>query len=238
LMIRELSSFFTQIEENDEIRIVMLRGKGKSFCAGADLTWMKNGFTLSEQENLRESEELSAMFRLIYHCSKITVAVAHGNIFGGGNGLIAVCDLAYCVNSSKFCLSETRLGLAAASITPYLLKKMAASDLKELIFTAKNYYGEEAVKYGLLNRAFASAEELDLYLNGILEQMLGNGKEAIIESKRLINRLVDHGADSEMENIPGLLAKIRISKEAQEGFSAFLEKRKPNWLIQKAISDK
>ncbi len=228
-MILEISSFFSRLEEMDEVRFVVIRGEGKSFCSGADLQWMKNAFSLAKEENLKESEELSKMFSTIFQSSKIVIAVVHGNVFGGGNGLVAVCDLAFGLSNSRFSLSETRIGMAAATITPYLLQKIRTSDLKELIFSARSFNGNEAVKYGLLNHTFSSSETLDYYLSGLLIQMEENGREAIMTSKQLINRITMQSLSETMEHIPGLLAQIRVSPEAQEGFSAFLEKRKPNW---------
>ena len=229
IMIREITSFFTKIEGENAIRIVVIRGSGKSFCSGADLLWMKKSFTLSESENQRESQELSDMFRLIFNSSKTVIASIHGNVFGGGNGLVAVCDLAYCEANSKFALSETRIGMAAASITPYLLLKVHPSDLKELIFTARSFTGEEAFRYKLVNQSFATANEMELHLNEVISQLLSNGRNAIMESKKLINQLTEKLVAGNREQIPDLLARIRVSPEAQEGFSAFLEKRKPKW---------
>ena len=228
-MIREISSFFSRLDEMNEVRFVVIRGEGKSFCSGADLQWMKNAFSLAKEENLKESEELSKMFSIVFQSSKIVIAVVHGNVFGGGNGLVAVCDLAFGLSNSRFSLSETRIGMAAATITPYLLQKIRTSDLKELIFSARSFNGNEAVKYGLLNHAFSSSETLDYYLSGLLIEMEANGREAIMTSKKLINRITMQSLSETMEHIPGLLALIRVSPEAQEGFSAFLEKRKPNW---------
>lgn len=229
IMIRELSVFFKKIEDNNEIRLIVIRGKGRSFCSGADLNWMKKAFNLTPEANLKESKELTDLFKLIFDSSKIVISAVHGNVFGGGNGIVAACDLAYCIDNSKFSLSETRIGMAAASITPYLLHKVQASNLKELIFTAGSFNGKEAVNYGLANQSFPSSEEMELYLNKIITEMLMNGKQALIESKRLINRLKDQLMSEEMLKIPGLLARIRVSPEAQEGFSAFLEKRNPVW---------
>jgi len=229
IMIRELSTFFKEIEDDDKIRLVVIRGDGKSFCSGADLNWMKRAFSLTAEENLRESKELSDLFKIIFDSSKIVIAVVHGNVFGGGNGIVAACDLAYSIDNAKFSLSETRIGMAAASITPYLLRKVHASDLKALIFSATSFNGKDAVKYGLVNKSFPSVEFMELYLNSLISEILGNGRLAVIESKRLINRLTDQSMTDEMLHIPETLARIRVSPEAQEGFSAFLEKRKPKW---------
>ena len=228
-MIQEITSFFVEIETLSDIQLVILRGKGPSFCSGADLKWMHNAFGLSPEENLQECKELSAMFATIYQSSKIVICALHGNVFGGGNGIVAVCDFAFCLSETKFSLSETRIGMAAASITPYLLQKITASDLKDLVFTARSFLGEEAVRLGLADRTFSSENELNQHISELTNQILLNGRQALKISKQLINRLVLQSLSGEMEQIPALLANIRVSSEAREGFSAFLEKRKPNW---------
>ena len=169
------------------------------------------------------------MFGHIFNCPKVIISAIHGNVFGGGNGIIAASDLAYCVSNSRFSLSETRIGMAAASITPYLLQKINASSLKELIFTARIFNGDEAVKLLLVNQAFNSVEEMDAYIEMQLHSILLNGTLAIVESKKLINRLTEIGVSEKELDIPKILADIRVSEEAQEGFTAFLEKRKPRW---------
>ena len=121
IMISEISDFFTLMEENNEVRMIVVRGQGKSFCSGADLQWMKTSFSLSPDENVKECIELTDLFEQIFNNSKVVIGVVHGNTFGGGNGLVAVCDLAYCLAETKFSLSETRIGMAAASITPFML---------------------------------------------------------------------------------------------------------------------
>jgi len=229
VMISEITTFFTELEREDNLRIIVIRGEGKSFCSGADLAWMRKSFTLTDQDNLKECEALSVMYKSIYHCSKMVIAAVHGNVFGGGVGLVAVCDLAYCVSNCRFSLSETRIGMAAASITPYLLQKIRPADLKELIFTAKSFDGEVAVRYGIVNQTLSDQEALDLYVNKITSSILANGKQAVKESKKLINRLSTKMMSEEIEHIPALLAKIRVSAEAQEGFTAFLKKRAPQW---------
>ena len=229
VMVREISTFFTSIEEDTEIRLIVIRGKGRSFCSGADLNWMKRAFSLTPDENLSESTALSNLFKLIYDSSKIVIAAVHGSIYGGGNGIVAACDLAYSIDAAKFSLSETRIGMAAASITPYMLKKVHAADLKALIFSAMSFNGKDAAKYGLINKSFPSSEFMELFLTSIISEILANGKLALIESKRLINSLTDQSMSLELLQIPELLARIRVSPEAQEGFSAFLEKRKPRW---------
>ena len=228
-MINELSDFFNAIEGNPEIRFVIIRGHGKSFCSGGDLEWMKASFLLSPEENLADCKRLTDLFEQIFNSNKVVISVVHGNVFGGGNGLVAVCDLACCLNDATFALSETRIGMAAASITPFMLNKVQPSVLKELIFTARPFNGLKAQGIGLINRSFPNLVELESNLEKTIRGMEKNSKQGLFESKRLINILRMKSMASEMEKIPALLARIRVSPEAQEGFSAFLEKRKPNW---------
>jgi methylglutaconyl-CoA hydratase len=230
LMMRELMQYFESIEDDRQIRIVVLRGKGRSFCAGADIAWMKSAAHLSEEENLADSRLLSAFFSSIYKSRKITIALAHGSIFGGGNGIVAACDMAYGLNDSRFSLSETRLGLIAATISPYLLKRMKVHEYKELVLSARVFNGEEAARLGLLNKAFASEQLMEQHVEQLIQHILKGGPEAAFRSKQMINELSDPVLfPSLLDSIPEILASVRVSDEAKEGFSAFLEKRKPGW---------
>ena len=229
-LMREVIHFFQEIENNDRVRIVVIRGKGVSFCAGADLNWMKESANLNEEENLQDSRLLSDFFSTIYHSSKITIALVHGNIYGGGNGLIAACDLSFGLRDSRFSLSETRLGLIAATITPFMLQRLHPSTYKLLVFSAMPFDGAEAKEIGLLNQVFGTNEMLDIYLEKAINDMLKGGPNALSGSKRLINDLLDFSKSAEVKGrIPNILASIRVTNEAREGFAAFLEKRKPNW---------
>lgn len=230
LLIGEMLDFFRTIEGNDCIRVVVLRGKGLSFCAGADLEWMKQSVLLDGNENLEECISLSSFYNTIFDSSKVVIGMVHGNCFGGGVGLAAVCDLVYTTNDASFSLSEARLGLAAASIAPYLLRRIRPGTLKELVFSARRFNGIEAAVIGLVNQSFDHSEAAENHLISLLEQIKGNGPRALVEAKKLINSLADPlKYDSEIKNIPHLLARLRTSDEAREGFSAFLEKRKPMW---------
>ena len=229
-LIREVIHFFREIENNSGVRIIVLRGKGASFCAGADLNWMKESAVRGEEENLKDSQLLSDFFSTIYHSSKITIAVVNGNSYGGGNGLIAACDLSYGLHNCRFSLSETRLGLIAATITPLMLQRLQPAVYKSLVFTAMPFNGTEAKEFGLLNQVFETNTILDIYLDKVMDAMLKGGPNALSGSKQLINDLLDPAKSDEVKrNIPQILASIKVTDEAREGFAAFLEKRKPNW---------
>lgn len=229
-LMREVVHFFKTVEADSQVQTVVLRGRGASFCAGADLNWMKQSAKLSEAENVAESEVLSRFFATVYNSQKIVISVVHGNCFGGGVGLAAASDLVFAPFDTRFSLSETKLGLAAASITPYLLKRISPSVLKELVFTARHFDGVEALKNGLVNDAFETCELTEAHLQEVLNQISKNGPQALRVAKKLINNLIDVELEKQtLEEIPALLARLRVSSEAREGFSAFLEKRKPNW---------
>jgi methylglutaconyl-CoA hydratase len=229
-LLNEVTNFFHRVDVDDNIRIIIIRGQGKSFCAGADISWMKQSAALSEEANLSESKVLSRFFETIFNSLKVTIAVVHGNAFGGGCGLVSVCDLAYTSQGARFSLSETRLGLIAATITPYMLMKLPMPVYKEMVFTAKKFDGEEAEKSGLVNRNFESSAELEQHLNTTIKEILKGGPESLSGSKKMINGVMQTASVKEkLKEVPEILAKVRVSAEAKEGFKAFLEKRKPNW---------
>jgi len=229
-LLNEVINFFHRVDIDDNIRVVIIRGRGKSFCAGADINWMKQSANLTEEANLSESKVLSRFFETIFNSSKVTIAVVHGNAFGGGCGLVSVCDLAYAVGSARFSLSETRLGLIAATITPYMLMKLPMPVYKEMVFTAKKFDGNEAEKSGLVNRNFETDEELEQHLKTTIKEILKGGPKSLSGSKSLINDVMQTVSVKEKLNeVPEILAKVRVSTEAREGFKAFLDKRKPNW---------
>ncbi len=229
-MVRELVRFFEEINRNDQVLMVVLRGKGKSFCSGADLDWMQSSVNLTASANQSESMELSAMFEAIYQCRKVVIGLAHGNTFGGGNGLLAACDIAYCTSNSRFSLSETRLGLVAATIAPYLLNRMEVSVVKELLFTAFRFDGAMAASSGLVNRVFTAQEEMENQAKITIQAILDGGPSSVLTSKALLNRLSKYKFPPDTtQMLAKLLADTRVSGEAQEGMQAFLAKRKPKW---------
>lgn len=230
-MIQEISHYLNQVSGNDHIRILTINGSGKSFCSGADIVWMKNSASLPEEENHKESLELSEMFHAISDCRKVVIGMAHGNIFGGGNGLLAACDLAYCTNESRFSLSETRIGLVAASIAPHLLKRMTPATVKELLFTARRFDGIKAENAGLVNQSFETVREMEEYVESSVNDILRGGPLSVENSKKMMNQLSGYRFPEEIHReIARLLATTRVSSEAQEGMQAFIEKRNPNWI--------
>jgi methylglutaconyl-CoA hydratase len=229
LTIRELADALKELEKDDALRAVVIRGKGKSFCAGADLNWMKAVREYSYEENFRDSLDLCRLLNNIYTFPKPVIAVVHGAAIGGANGLLAACDIAICEENTTFSLSEVKIGLIPACISPYVIKRVGEPIARELMLTGKRIKAPEAEKLRLVNRSLPETE-LENYLNETLNLLLSSGPKAVEDCKRLIFDVVNTWTlDQTSEKTAKLIAKQRLSDEAQEGMMAFLEKRNPNW---------
>jgi methylglutaconyl-CoA hydratase len=232
IMIEELTSAFELLGKDDRVRLIILRGRGKAFCAGADLNWMRQAKNDSREENYRESLKLSECFFKIYTCEKPVITCIHGASTGGANGLVAASDIALCADDTVFSLSEVKIGLVPSVISPYIIKRIGEFPARELMLTARRIYGIEAAQRGLVNQSFP-VEELDQELAMLVEQLIEGGPEALGITKRLIFDVCNNlTPDNAVAKTAGIIADIRTSEEAQEGMAAYLEKRKPNWIIQ------
>jgi methylglutaconyl-CoA hydratase len=230
VMISELIDCFEHINRMDEIRIAMLRGKGKSFCAGADLNWMRGVANYSFEQNYAESLNLSKCFYTIYTCAKPTIAVVHGAAIGGANGLLASCDFAYAEDNTTFSLSEVKIGVVPACISPYVTKRVGEFGSRELMLTGRRIKGKDAEYHKLVNKSLP-AEELEAYLEEVVGLLRTSGPMAMTHCKNLIFNISNkESLDQALESTARMIAEIRASEEGQEGMAAFLEKRKPNWV--------
>ena len=230
VMISEIIQAIEFVNKEDEIRIVVLRGRGKSFCAGADLNWMRDVAKYSYEQNYEESYKLSECFYKIYTCTKPTIAMVHGAAIGGANGLLAACDFAYAEENTVVSLSEVKIGIVPACISPYVIKRVGEYRAKELMLTGRRFKGRVARKRDLINKSIPDYK-FDEELERLVKQLKTSGPAAMTHCKNLIydvsNKL------SLEEAIPytaEMIAKIRASEEGQEGMLAFLEKRKANWI--------
>lgn len=228
-MIEDLQRVFEEIENNQEIRVVVLKGEGKSFCAGADLNWMRRVKDYSYEENLRESLALADMLYKIYTCPKPTIAQVHGYAIGGGTGIVAVCDIAIATTDAKFSFSEVKLGLIPACISPYVVKRCGEGRCREFFLTGERMSAEKAFNAGLVN-IVVPPDCLDKAVKGLVDQLISSGPEAIKKCKELLRGVPLMDPDEFKKYTAEVIAQIRISPEAQEGMSAFLEKRKPKWI--------
>jgi methylglutaconyl-CoA hydratase len=230
VMISELITAFETINEMKEIRVVILRGRGKSFCAGADLNWMRGVAGYTYEQNFKESLNLSKCFYTIYTCKKPTIAMVHGAAIGGANGLLSSCDFAYADENTTFSLSEVKIGIIPACISPYVIKRVGEYSAKELMITGKRIKGPEAEYHRLVNKSLP-ANELEDYVNGIIDMLRTSGPVAMTQCKDLIYNISNKETLEEaLASTARMIAEIRQSAEGQEGMAAFLEKRKPGWV--------
>ncbi len=230
VMIAELTAAFKELSRDENVRLIVLRGNGKSFCAGADLNYMKSIAGFGFEENLEDSKKLASLFRTIYECPVPTLAVVHGAAYGGANGLLAACDIVIAEKNTTFAFSEVKLGIAPATIGPFVIRRIGEYGAKELMMTGKRFKAPEAEKWHLINHA-VEADLLEEAVERLTGQILSNGPEAIKATKALIGKTVNETKDMDetIDYTTRLIAKLRASQEGQEGMAAFLEKRKAKW---------
>jgi methylglutaconyl-CoA hydratase len=228
VVISELTAAYTQAGADSAVRVVVLKGAGPSFCAGADLNWMRRMIDYSQEENLEDSRALQRMFAAIAHCPKVTLAQVHGAAIGGGAGLVAVCDLAIVAQDTKFALSEVRLGIVPAVIAPYVVEKVGIGAARALFVTGERFDGMEALRIGLAQQV-TTVEELPAVVQRKADLIGQSGPEAVAAAKKLLRDLAGKTPDQAAEITVACIAAIRVSPEGQEGTRAFLEKRKPNF---------
>lgn len=229
-LIAELIDWFESLNHAADIRAAVLRGRGKSFCAGADLNYMKGVAGFGHDENYQDSLKLARCFHAIYTCRKPVIAVVHGAAIGGANGLLAACDFVYCADDTRFAFSEVKLGIAPATISPYVTKRIGEYGSRELMISGRRFNGKEAEAYRLANKS-VPPEELDGLLSTTIEGLMTNGPEAMAECKQLIYTICnDLPFKDSIDYTARLIATLRASAEGQEGMASFLEKRKPNWV--------
>jgi methylglutaconyl-CoA hydratase len=230
VMISDLIIAFNEVQSHKDTRVVILRGKGKAFCAGADLNWMRDVAKYSYEENLKESLQLSECFNTIYNCTIPSIALVHGAAIGGANGLLSACDIAVCADDTVFSLSEVKIGIVPACISPFVIKRVGEFGAKELMLTGRRINGKEAEWFRLVNKSLPE-NEVDAYIDQMTGMLLTSGPKAVSNCKVLIDHVSNKITLKEaLSYTAGMIVEIRSSEEGQEGMAAFLEKRKPNWI--------
>ena len=231
IMIREIIEAFRDLGEDESVRVIIIGAEGKSFCAGADLNWMKRAADYDEDQNREDAGELALMLNAIYACPKPVIARVQGNAFGGGVGVVAAADIAIGVADVQFALSEVKLGIIPAAISPYVIEAIGARYARRYFATAERFTAAEAFRIGLLHDLAHSAEAMDEQIGVLCAALLANSPKAIEASKHLIQAVSQKSIDDElMEDTVERIAQIRSTAEAKEGIRAFLEKRKPSWI--------
>ncbi len=226
-MISELLTALAQVEQASDIRALVLRSNGKNFSAGADLGWMRSMADKNYQENIADAEQLSLLMQRLDELPQPTIALVQGAAFGGAVGLAACCDIAVATPNTSFCLSEVKIGLIPAVISPYVMRAMGTRQARRYMLTAERFYADIALATGLVH---AVVDDLEAAVNQLLSTMVKNSPAAVAAAKQLALAVDQQPINSATRQLTvERIAAIRVSAEGQEGLSAFLEKRTPNW---------
>lgn len=232
-LIAAMAEAFETLKEADGVRVVFVRGAGGSFSAGADLEWMRGALDLTEADNREDAMVLARMLKTLWDIPALTVALVEGSAFGGGAGLVASCDLAVATADAKFSFSEVKLGLVAATISPYVVAAIGPRNARALFATGRLFDAAYAERIGLVSEVAADTAGLEAARDRIAAEIMACAPGAVGESKRLVDVVaherIDHGL---MEETARRIARARVGDEGQEGVRAFLEKRKPGWAQQ------
>ena len=228
--IAELTQAFRELGADADLRAIVLAANGPAFCAGADLNWMKKMAGYTHAENQADALQLAEMLRTIYLCPKPVVAKVQGDCYAGGMGLVAACDIVVAVDQANFCLSEVKLGLVPATISPYVIKAMGENASRRYFLTAERFGAQEALRIGFAHEAVA-ADALDAKVAEIVKALVNNSPDAVRQAKVLVREVVGQAVnDGLLADTAERIAYIRASEQGREGVASFLEKRKPSWL--------
>ena len=229
-VIQQLKAAFEDVGARAEVRAVVLAAEGPAFCAGADLNWMRRMADYTREENIADAGQLAAMLQTIYACPKPTIAAVQGDVFAGGMGLVAACDMAVSVRTATYCLSEVKLGLIPATISPYVIRAMGARAAHRYFLTAERFCAEEAHRIGFVHE-LVEPEALEAQVAGLAQALAGASPAAVRACKKLVQDVAGREIDAALiaATVEGI-ADIRASDEGREGVASFLQKRKPAWL--------
>ncbi|MBU2893930.1 enoyl-CoA hydratase/isomerase family protein [Colwellia sp. D2M02] len=228
-IIATLTATFSEIAKRDDIRVVILQANGKSFSAGADLAWMQRMASYSYEDNLNDANKLAVMLKTLNFLPQPTIAKIQGAAFGGAVGLVSCCDIAIASNKASFCLSEVKLGLIPATISPYVINAIGVKASRRYFQTAERFFADKALQLGLVDEV-TEPELLNDALNAMVKKLLNNGPDAMAQVKQLIFDVAYQPINNNLlADTSERIAKIRVSAEGQEGLSAFFDKRAPAW---------
>lgn len=228
-LISALTDALRQLDADPAVRVVVLAGRGRSFCAGADLAWMRRMADYSHDENLADAGGLAELLRTLHGLSKPTVARVHGAALAGGTGLVAACDIALAVPAAMFGTTEVRIGLIPATISPYVIRAIGARAAQRYFLSGERFAADEALRLGLVHEICA-ADALDRRVRAIVDALLAGGPQAQADAKQLIADVSGAPIDAALiADTSARIAAARSSREAREGIGAFFEKRAPSW---------
>ncbi len=229
-VIAEITAAFLEVGARADVRAVVLAAEGPAFCAGANLNWMRRMADYTREENMADAGKLAEMLRVIYECPRPTIARVQGDVYAGGMGLVACCDMAVAVETAGFCLSEVKIGLIPATISPYVIRAMGARAAHRYFLTAERFGAAEALRIGFVHEVVA-AEQLDAKVDELAKALASASPHAVRACKQLVQDVAEREIDAGLiaATVEGI-ADIRASADGREGVQSFLNKRKPNWL--------
>lgn len=233
VIIVTLTQLLYHLQTNEHVSVVILKGEGKDFCAGADIHWLRESINDSKEKNQTDSKLFAKLLQTLYHLNKPSMALVKGAAFGGAIGLVACCDIALATPDATFCFSEVKLGMVPAVISPYVIATMSPSAIKRYMLTAESFGAKKARRFGLISEVVQS-ENIIEKTNLLIQCLRNNGPNALHVAKKLIHKLTEESllTEAQMNYTAHLMAELRISPEAQEGLTAFLEKRVPKWRVE------
>ena len=228
-IIKELTDIFNEIAKRDDIKIMVLAANGKSFSAGADLGWMKRMASYSYEDNLKDANALAQMLKALNFLPQATIAKIQGAAFGGAVGLASCCDIVIASNKASFCLSEVKLGLIPATISPYVVNAIGLKASRRYFQTAERFFSDRAMQLGLVDEV-VEAEDLSSAVDKMITTLLNNSPKAMRQAKQLAFDVAYKDINEQLlSETSARIASIRVSSEGQEGLNAFFEKRSPSW---------
>lgn len=228
--IAELNDAVKQVSVDPSVRVVVLAAQGEAFCAGADLNWMRSVADYTHEQNVTDANGLAGMLHALYACPKPTIARVQGDTYAGGMGLISACDVVVSVDTAHFCLSEVKLGLIPATISPYVVRAMGARAAHRYALTAERFSAEQAHRMGLVHEV-VTADALDAQVASWVKSFLSASPDALARCKRLLHDVAHEPISPELIQMTAqAIAQSRASEQGKEGVQAFLNKRKPSWL--------
>lgn len=231
VIISQLTAAFAAVDANPAVRVMVLASNGRNFSAGGDLNWMKRMAAYTHEENLQDSRALAEMLRMLNFMAKPTIARIQGVAFGGAVGLVSCCDMAVASAGAMFSLSEVKIGLMPATISPYVVAAIGARSARRYFTSAERFSAQQAQAMGLVSELVAEDSELDDAVEVLVNAILANSPAAVAASKQLIFDVADQPVDPALIDMTcQRIADIRASDEGQEGLAAFLDKRKPAWI--------
>ena len=229
-VIAEITAAFTEVGARPDVRVVVLAAEGPAFCAGANLNWMRRMADYTRAENIDDAGKLAEMLRVIYECPKPTIARVQGDVYAGGMGLVAACDMAVSVDTAGYCLSEVKLGLIPATISPYVIRAMGARAAHRYFLTAERFDAAEALRTGFVH-AVVAPDQLDAKVDELARAITAASPDAVRACKKLVQDVAERDINAQLiaATVEGI-ADIRASEQGREGVQSFLQKRKPGWL--------